>query len=79
MDPAKEHRRMTPTEIRELLALKGWSRTQLAAALDVTENTVHQWISGRRRSGSVRGPAVILMRMWLEEARASSGAAAAAS
>ncbi len=57
---------MKPEEIAELMQLKGWSRTQLAAALDLTENTVHQWFSGRRVPG---GPATILMRMWLEEAR----------
>lgn len=66
MTTAKEKRRMTPSELKELLAVKEWTRTQLAAALDVSENAVHQWFSGRRNPG---GPANILMRMWLAEAK----------
>ncbi len=62
---------MKPEEILELIELKNWSRTQLAAALDVTENTVHQWASKRRVPS---GPASILMRMWLNEARQQSPA-----
>lgn len=58
---------MEPEEILELLELKDWKRIKLAAECDVTENTVHQWISGRRKAG---GPAAILMRQWLNEARA---------
>lgn len=57
---------MQPAEIQELMDVKGWSRTQLAANLDVTENTVHQWMSGRRIPG---GPAVILMRRWLADCK----------
>jgi DNA-binding transcriptional regulator YiaG len=57
---------MTPREIQELMDLRHWSRTQLAAALDVTEPTIHSWMSERRVPG---GPAVILMRMWLEQCR----------
>lgn len=60
---------MKAEEILELLRLKRWSRTNLASALDVTENSVHGWISGRRVPG---GPAAILMRMWLDEAREQS-------
>jgi DNA-binding transcriptional regulator YiaG len=57
---------MAPCEIQELMDLRHWSRTQLAAALDVTEPTIHSWMSERRVPG---GPAVILMRMWLEQCR----------
>jgi DNA-binding transcriptional regulator YiaG len=57
---------MTLEEINELLELKGWSRTRLAAELDLTENAVYQWFTHRRNPG---GPAVILMRIWLVEAR----------
>lgn len=57
---------MLPDQISELLELKGWPRVRLAAELDVTENTIHQWCSGRRKPS---GPATILMKMWLAEAR----------
>lgn len=62
----KEHRRMKKDDIEELMTLKGWSRTQLAAALDLTENTVHRWMFGDRKPS---GPASILMRMWLTDAK----------
>ena len=68
----KDKRRMTQEEIRELLELRDWSRTKLAGELDLTENTVHQWLSGRRKAS---GPATILMRLWLIEARALAAAA----
>jgi DNA-binding transcriptional regulator YiaG len=68
----REKRRMTRKEILELIGLRGWSRTKLAAELDVTENTVHQWISGRRQPS---GPACILMRMWLEDSRSHEAVA----
>lgn len=58
---------MKPEEIQELLDLKGWSKTKLAAELDMTESSVHYWLSGQRNP---IGPAVILMRVWLQEARA---------
>jgi DNA-binding transcriptional regulator YiaG len=57
---------MPPEEVRELLELKDWSTAKLAGELDVTENTVFAWLSGRRKAG---GPARILMRQWLAEAR----------
>jgi len=58
--------RMSKKEILELLDLKGWSKTRLAAELDLGENIVHRWIVGDRVPG---GPASILMRMWLTDAR----------
>jgi len=64
---------MTPREIKELLRLMNWNRTNLASAVGVVENTVHQWISGRRHAG---GSACILMRQWLEEARTAAMAEA---
>ncbi len=65
----KGNRSMTKREIEELMRLKDWSRTNLASELDVTESSVHSWCSGRRVPG---GPAVKLMRMWLEQARADA-------
>ena len=62
----KEPWRMAPEDIAELLRCRGWNRTDLAAALHVTENTVFQWFSARRRPS---GPACLLMRRWLEDAR----------
>lgn len=58
--------RMEIEEIEELLKLKGWTRTKLAGELGMTENAIHQWFSKRRNPG---GPAAILMRMWLDDAR----------
>ena len=57
---------MTKEDIIELMEIKGWSRTQLAAQLDVTETTIFGWLSGRRHPG---GPAKILMRQFLAEAK----------
>ena len=57
---------MAPAEIRELMELKGWSETKLAAQLDLSQHAVHKWLAeGRNPSG----PAAILMRQWLAEAR----------
>ena len=57
---------MEKSEILELLRLKGRSRTKLAAELDLTENAIWRWIGGDRKPS---GPAAILMRQWLVEAR----------
>lgn len=59
---------MAPAEIRELMDLKDWSKTDLASALDLTENAVYRWLAPGS-VGSPRGPASILMRLWLQEAR----------
>ena len=61
--------RMTPAEIEELMKLKGWSKTRLAAELDLSENIVYRWINEERTPG---GPASILMRQWLDQARADA-------
>ena len=58
---------MEIAEIEELLRLRGWTRTRLAAELGITENAVQQWFGQKRRSPS--GPAVTLMKLWLDEAR----------
>lgn len=57
---------MNKAEIRELLELKGWTRTQLAYHLNLSENAINRWFVGDRNPS---GPAVVLMRMWLVEAR----------
>jgi transcriptional regulator with XRE-family HTH domain len=53
-------------DIQELMELKGWSLARLADALDLTENAVYRWVTGRHEP---KGPAAILMGMWLKEAR----------
>jgi len=58
--------RMTPEEIRELCALKGWTMAKLAELLDVTPWSVRSWAISRRKP---LGPASVLMRLWLAEAR----------
>lgn len=57
---------MEKRDLLELLRLKNWSKTQLAGALDMTEAAIHSWFRGDRVP---RGPAVVLMRLWLREAR----------
>ena len=57
---------MAPAEIRELMELKGWSETKLAAQLDLSQHAVHKWLAEGRKPG---GPASILMRQWLDQAR----------
>lgn len=66
--------RMKLAEIEELLELKGWSRTRLAAELDITENAVQQWFGQRRRNPG--RTACVLMQIWLAEARKQPVAAA---
>ena len=75
MKSRKENGRMKKEEILELMDLKGWSRTKLASHLDVTEQSIFSWLSGRRTPS---GPASILMRQWLDGARAEAKASASA-
>lgn len=66
----QEKREMPKAEIAELLKLMGWSRTELAARLHLTENTVQRWFMAGMAPD---GPASILMRLWLEEAKKQNG------
>ena len=61
---------MKNSDIKKLMALKGWNRARLASELELTENSVQQWFLGRRRPG---GPAKVLMRLWLAEALEKNG------
>lgn len=65
--PRRKDGHMKKSEIENLLAAKGWSGRRLAAELDVSENTVVRWLAGKT---TPTGPAAILMRQWLGEARA---------
>jgi len=69
MNNGKDYKRMEIEEIRELMILRKWSKTQLAAALDLAENAVYRWLDGSRNP---QGPACILMKQWLTEARAQA-------
>jgi len=63
-------KRMTPEEIRELMELTfAGSTTKMAYALDMTAAGVQCWLDGTR---CPRGPASVLMRLWLIEAREKS-------
>ena len=67
----EDRNRMTPQEIRELMDLKRWSEAKLAAELNLSQYAVQKWLAeGRRPSG----PASILMRQWLIEARKQAAA-----
>ena len=62
-----ENNRMTLKEIRELMELRDWTPTRLAAAMDMSKDAVSRWFSDNHPP---KGPASILMRIWLEESRA---------
>jgi DNA-binding transcriptional regulator YiaG len=62
-----EYPPMTKMELDELMALNGWSKTRLAAELHLTEAAVYKWF---RMDGVPDGPTSILLRIWLEDARA---------
>lgn len=66
MNSSKGNTRMSKSEILELLELKGWKTARLAVELDLSENAVQKWLKEDRNPS---GPASILMRMWLDEAR----------
>lgn len=70
----KENQRMTKREILELMRLKGWSKARLAAELDLGENIVHRWLTEKDRAPG--GPASVLMRIWLKDARKEKEAVA---
>lgn len=59
---------MTGQEIQELLKLRGWSPTDLASKLGMSESGVNRWI---HESRTPKGAATILMRQWLNESRAN--------
>lgn len=71
MKKDKGKQSMKTDELRELMRLKGWSKTKLAAEMELTENAVHRWLSGERDPS---GPAIVLVRLWLKEARENHAA-----
>lgn len=66
MDTFIETATMTVQDIRDLLELKGWTQVELARRLQLHEAAVSRWLSG---VCAPTGPAKILMRQWLNEAR----------
>ena len=61
--------KMTVKDIRELMRLMCWTQAELARQLDVTDGAVTRWMSGEHPP---MGPARILMREWLDRARAAA-------
>lgn len=57
---------MTPEEVKELIALKGWNQTDLARELGVDRAAVSMWVNGVRKPGSSSAK---WMRRLLEDAR----------
>jgi DNA-binding transcriptional regulator YiaG len=62
---------MNTKQVLELLVLKGWSKRHLAAQLCVSEDSIHRWFRARKVP---HGPAVILLRHWLKQAKEASDA-----
>jgi len=59
---------VTPTEIRLLLKLTGWTQTELASRLGLSRSLISNWLARDRVPTS---PPSILMRQWLAEAKES--------
>lgn len=59
--------KMTAKDIRELMKRKGWNQATLPRNLEVTEGAVTRWLVNDIEP---LGPARILMRLWLDQARA---------
>jgi hypothetical protein len=66
----KEKPGMTSAEIKELMDLAQWSRTELAANLKLGEAAIHKWF---RQGCAPEAPASVLMRTWLYVARTAGG------
>jgi transcriptional regulator with XRE-family HTH domain len=60
---------MKVKDIRELMALRGWNQRELAAKLETEESTVSRWL---RELQFPTGPARVLLREWLTQARDES-------
>lgn len=63
---AKNKTRISISEIRELLSLRGWKYRHLAEEMETHIDTVQKWMDGARNPSS---PASRLMLQMLEEAR----------
>lgn len=57
---------MTLAELDELMSLKGWNQPTVAGHLNLTQSAISKWYE---RGRIPTGPAVILLRKWLIEAR----------
>ena len=66
---AEDHVKMTPKEIVELMDLKGWSQAKLASKMQVTDGALTKWLTG---VNPLPGPVVVLLREWLDAARAKA-------
>lgn len=62
-------RKMKLADIKELMKRKGWSQAELARQLDLSEAAISRWFSQEQNP---TGPARILMRQWLDQARAEA-------
>lgn len=57
---------MDYAKVLELMKLRGWSKTDLACHLQVTESAVYKWC----KTGIVpTGPTSILLSNWLAESK----------
>lgn len=65
---------MTPEEIRKLMELKGWSQAEFARQAHVSESAISRWLSGESVPTAL---ARVLLRQWLDDARAGKKLAAA--
>lgn len=71
--PPRPRLPMTLKEIRELLLLKEWSRTELGNRLGISLNTIDRWFCVREDQRRHPSPEhVEQMGVWLDEAREQS-------
>ena len=63
---AKGTLHMELSEVEKLMSLKGWSYAELAGHLHLSEAAIIKWF---QRGQAPDGPAVVLMRGWLDGAR----------
>ena len=66
MDERKGTTAMPIDDVNELMKLMGWSKTRLAAELEITSSAIDKWIAAGHSPG---GPVGILLKDWLIRAR----------
>jgi transcriptional regulator with XRE-family HTH domain len=64
--PSRKSQQMLTSEIKELMALRGWNQATLAEKMRVARSAVSRWVRGEQNP---MGPAKVLLEEWLAAAR----------